>query len=167
MKILKIWIFSFAGQQLFLKDYGSIKSVAAPDPAQDAMVANMLNTGVVHSFLNFFNSILVKKYCDIMLFDDILFTFDYMFDGSLKFITLLLTRIDKTIELEAQADILKNLAKRISYNFAETYRDVVDIMQVNLNIFKPFEEDCDRILHDIADELQTKLKQQKMRINGF
>ena len=84
MRILKIWIFSFAGQQLFLKEYGSIESIQADNNVQDTAVASMLNTGVIHSFLNFFNSILVRKYCDLMLFDDILLTFHYMFDDDVK-----------------------------------------------------------------------------------
>ncbi|HUX98938.1 MAG TPA: hypothetical protein VMV49_05255 [Candidatus Deferrimicrobium sp.] len=166
MRIIKVWIFSFSGQQLFCKEYEDC-SIPVQDRPQDSFMTNMLNTGVVHSFLNFFNSHVVKKYCDLMMFDDILFTFYYMFEDTLKFITLIITQIDKKIELEVQTHVLQKVARSISCDFSESYKEVMGDLQVNLNIFKPFEERCDQILHDIAGELETDLKEQRIKINGF
>ena len=159
MRILKIWIFSQGGQQLFIKEYDTAGS--------DSIVPNMLNAGVIHSFLNFFNTQIVRKYCDLMLFDDILFTFHYVFDDSIKFITLMITQIDKKIDLEIQANVLHKVARSISYDFSEAFKGVMEDVKINLNIFKPFESRCDEILHGMADELESELQDLKVKINGF
>ncbi|MHA1652332.1 MAG: hypothetical protein ACTSYB_19275 [Candidatus Helarchaeota archaeon] len=152
MRILKLWIFSLNGQQLFFKEYENF---------QDNILSNMLNTGVIHSFINFFNTYLVKKYCDLILFDDILFTFDYMHEASLPFITLVITKIDKRIELDVQIKVLKKVAQRISQEFHDCYDEIMIEMKNNLNYFQKFEKKCDNLLQSYTKTLD------KVEIGGL
>lgn len=155
MKILKIWIFTLGGQQLFFKEYEQVENENIKENGEkNNFVPNLLNIGVINSFITFFNNYLIKKMTDIILFDDILFTFHYNLDNSLKFTTLLITQINKQIDLEVQMKVLKKVAKSISDDFYECYKEVFEELQHNLDTFKPFEQRCDQILQDVADELE-------------
>jgi hypothetical protein len=168
MKILKIWIFTLGGQQLFFKEYEQPEEEGIiVNSEKNNIVPNLLNTGVINSFVTFFNNYLVKKLCDIILFDDILFSFHYNLDSPLNCITLVITSIDKQIDLEMQMKVLKKVANKISDDFCECYREVFLELQHNLDSFKSFEDRCDKILHDTADELAQRLNGRSMKINGF
>ncbi len=132
------------GNQLFFKEYENY---------EDNIVSNMLNTGAVHSFVNFFNSYMVKKLCDFMLFDDVLFIYDYMMDSPVQFVTLVVTRIDKKVDFETQAKALKKVAQHVSREFYECYNEVMSEMQLQIEAFEPFSERCDALLSKIANEL--------------
>ena len=155
MKILKIWIFSLGGLQLFFKEYERTEP-------HDNLVANLLNTGVLSSFITFFNNYLVKRLCDAMLFGDILFNFHYSLDKALKNIILVITRIDKQIDLEVQMKVLKKVAQKISEDFYDCYKEVFEEMQHNLNSFKPFGDRCDKIIQEITGE-----SDRSVNLNGF
>lgn len=142
MKILKIWIFTLGGQQLFFKEYDRTEP-------SDNMVANLLNTGVINSFITFFNNYLVKKLCDIILFDDILFNFDYCLDNELKSTILVISQIDKQIDLEVQLKVLQKVARKIAEDFYDCYKEVFEELQHNLDSFKPFGDRCDKIIHEM------------------
>ncbi len=153
MRILKIWIFqSQSGQPLFFKEYENLA---------DNIVSNLLNTSILHSFINFFNSHLVLRNCDLILFDEILFTFHYMEDTPFKFTTLLVTRIDKKIDFEVQSKVLQKVATNISREFHDCYKEVMEEIQHNLTAFEPFGERCDILLHKLANEIKT------IKLNGF
>jgi hypothetical protein len=146
MKILKIWIFTLGGQQLFFKEYNQTEP-------SDNMVANLLNTGVINSFITFFNHYLVKKLCDMMLFGDILFNFHYCLDHELKSTILVITQIDKQIDLEVQMKVLQKVARKIGEDFHDCYKEVFEELQYNLDSFKPFGDRCDKIIHEIAEQI--------------
>jgi hypothetical protein len=145
---------SSSGQQLFFKEYEK--------HAQENIVSNMLNTGAIHSFINFFNNHLVKKECDLILFDDILFTFDYFGnDASLPFTTLIVTKIDKKLEFEVQSNVLKKVASSISKEFCECYNEVMVEKKNEIEYFSPFTKKCDLLLHNFASSLES------VSINNF
>jgi hypothetical protein len=145
MKILKIWIFTLGGQQLFFKEY------ERAEPG-DNLVANLLNTGVINSFITFFNNYLVKRLCDAMLFGDILFNFHYCLDNELKSIILVITRIDLRFDLEVQLKVLQKVAQKIGEDFHDCYKEVFEELQHNLDGFRPFGDRCDKIIHEIAGQ---------------
>ena len=155
MKILKIWIFSLGGLQLFFKEYERTEP-------NDNLVANLLNTGVLSSFITFFNNYLVKRLCNAMLFGDILFNFHYILDNELKCIILVITRIDKQIDLEVQMQVLQKVAQKIGEDFYDCYKEVFEKLQHNLDSFKPFGDRCDKIIHEIAGQISRSIK-----LNGF
>jgi hypothetical protein len=152
MRILKIWLISLNGQQLFFKEYENV---------EDNIVSNMLNTGVIHSFINFFNTHLVQRYCDFILFDDILFTFHYMLNAPVAFTTLVVTRIDKKIAFETQSKVLRKVAESISIEFTECYKEVMVEEQCNISLFEPFGLRCDSLLQKFASDSAA------VPINGF
>jgi hypothetical protein len=145
MKILKIWIFTLGGQQLFFKEYERMEP-------SDNLVANLLNTGVINSFITFFNNYLVKRLCDAMLFGDILFNFYYSLDNELKSIILIITRIDLKFDLEVQLKVLQKVAQKIGEDFHECYKEVFEQLEHNLNGFTPFGDRCDEIIHEMAGQ---------------
>ncbi|MDD1778905.1 MAG: hypothetical protein LUQ65_12140 [Candidatus Helarchaeota archaeon] len=145
MKILKIWIFTLGGQQLFFKEYERIEP-------SDNLVANLLNTGVISSFLTFFNNYLMKRLCNVMLFGDIVFNFDYSLGNALKNIILVITRIDLKFDLEVQLKVLHTVARKIGEDFHDCYKEVFEQLQHNLNGFKPFEDRCDEIINNMAGQ---------------
>ena len=145
MKILKIWIFTLGGQQLFFKEYERMEP-------SDNLVANLLNTGVISSFLTFFNNYLMKRLCNVMLFGDIVFNFDYSLGNALKNIILVITRIDLKFDLEVQLKVLQRVARKIGEDFHECYKEVFEHLQHNLNGFTPFGDRCDEIIREMAGQ---------------
>jgi hypothetical protein len=119
MKVLNVIIFAEGGKRLFVHDYDS-------KIYQHFAIDHLV--GFFETFHQLFNVAIVQQQMGMVLFENVMLVFDYFQKttegyGTIKFTTVVVSEIDRTVPFDPQEIVLRRVAEQISIDFYSKYQE--------------------------------------------
>lgn len=168
MRVLNVVIYAKGGKRLFVHDY-------------DRRIYEFFNVDniviFIESFTQVVNPKIAKEDMGMVLFEKLAFILDNFREnskktGEVKFTTLVVSELDRSLPFDPQEIVLRHLAEYVSRTFFDCYqKELADFFQTWKNAvlkFQKFRDQLDRIVKtgsiipdDVIDSIIEALSRNK------